>query len=185
MDLDLTATIYKQADVLALVPGLSQGTLQNWVARGVFEVEGEKKKHAKARWSGAAVIAIQFMLAASFLGVKPSHSSPLADEMLGELEPFLEHYKPTINKDGIPQYTVDMFGPVDYRRAYILRDGDGFKLSTDWFDKEGGHTLRRLARALEAPVSIMIEMDLLFIMKLNAMYRLKQGLQPYPDPEGA
>jgi hypothetical protein len=187
MELDLAAHQFSNAETLILVPGLSQGTLQNWVARGVFDYlpddldaedslgPSKPEKHKKAYWSAFSIIALRFMVAASEYGIAPSESIALAYDIILELDTFLERFKSKTASNGCREFFIDGDQAKDFRVAKITRTPDGtFSVATYRRDM----TLSFLFGSVGAPISILVEIDLLFLMALNGILRLKQGRDP-------
>lgn len=187
MELDLADHQFSNAETLMLVPGLSQGTLQNWVARGVFDylpddVDAEHslgpskpEKHKKAHWSSFSIIALRFMVTASEYGIAPSESIVLAYDIILELDTFLDQFKPKTMANGCREFGIDGDQADDFRVAKITRSPNGsFSVATYRRDM----TLAFLFGSVGAPISILVEIDLLFLMALNGVLRLKQGRDP-------
>lgn len=207
MEFELDDLRFKQADVLRLVPGLNQGTLQNWVNRpGTREVFGVDQarphKYAKLLWSARAVVMMRIVLQLRKFDVAPSVGAPLAVDCVKQLESFIDRFREVRDlKTGL--YFIDPGRLADYRTMKIMADDNGKLFVRDMphaddaaQPTEDGLEKAQANRELEAMenvllwqrlVYITLETDLIFLKALNDITRHVTNLdrQTAPADEGS
>ncbi|MGP9814431.1 hypothetical protein ACTZWT_23205 [Rhodopseudomonas sp. NSM] len=179
---------FRQADLLQLVPGLNQGMLQAWKARGYYDVDRDesdgappladrRRKHAKALWTGSGVIATRFVVETANLGIKPSEAFGLADRFVADVEDFMGRFKPSLNEaTGLEEYTFEAARAEDYRRVEIVRRSSG-KLSIVPAEmvSDAGKRVLMNAMLYGQLASVAVESDLIFMVTLNGIIRHTAG----------
>ncbi|MGX7741536.1 hypothetical protein [Rhodopseudomonas parapalustris] len=175
---------FRQADVLELVPGLNQGMLQNWKARGYFDVDPDegaqpladrRGKHLKSVWSGSGIIGMRFVMELGRVGIKPSEAFGLIDSFVPYVEGFMERFKPSLNEaTGIEEYTFESDRLQDYHRVEIVRQDNG-KLSVSMPEADASKSLMLKALLSHHITSVTVESDILFMVTLNGIIRHTAG----------
>lgn len=179
MMVDLDEPWAKQADVLALVPRLNQGMLQNWIARKIFEIENPlSEKKGRLRWSSIAILAMRFMMEVRQYGMEPNVSINLADEFVQGVDDFMERFKPTLNEEtGVEEYTLEGDRLDEYRRMEIMTDDNGKLFIVSVPADPAAHRLMN-ALIYHRVSAVTIESDIMFLTGLNAIVRYRAGRDP-------
>ncbi len=179
MNFELNDYRFRQADVLRLVPGLSQGTLQNWIARGLLQLSAPKPhKHAKTSWCAYNVIALRFVVQVTQLGLKPSEALKLAERLEDEIEGFLERFTPRPNEEtGIEEFRIEGDRLEDYQSMLIMKDDNGAPYMVRQEANREEHKLLNFMLYRQIAY-ITFESDLHFTMSLNAISRYVAGRDP-------
>lgn len=176
LDFDIEECCFLQGDLLKMVPGLSVGTLQNWIARGVIKVDKKPHKHAKAYWSAISVAGFRIMIELIKVGLKPSQAATIAEELIQEIGSFIERFERRPTDTGVLEYGIEGERMGEYRRFRIYRkpgDPDEYTFYEIPADPEGDYINRALV--VQAYVTIVIELDILFAAALNSVIRLRAG----------
>jgi hypothetical protein len=177
MMIDLEEPWAKQSDVLALVPGLNQGMLQNWIARKIFDIENPMpEKKGRLRWPTVAILAMRFMMEVRKYGMEPHLSVRLADDFVQGVGDFMQRFKTTVNAEtGVEEYTFD--GDREYRRMEIMVDKNGELFIVP---EETNPQLRNMFNAIlyHSLTAIRVESDIMFMTGLNAVARYRAGRDP-------
>lgn len=173
-ELDIDECRFSQADLLRMVPGLSTGTLQNWIARGVIEIE-KPAKHAKVYWSARSVMLFRIVIEMVKVGLKPSQAFEVAYSLANEADSFIKRFQRTLTDTGVLEYSLEGDRMGDYRRFRVYPcPGRPEVYSITEFRLEAGAD--DVERAFTGGyVTIVIEADILFMTALNAVSRLLAG----------
>lgn len=164
-ELDLSETRFTQADVLAILPDLKAKTLQNWIARDVFETGAPRPgRQGKVLYSAHGIIDLAFMHRLAGIGFSPTEAFKIAEQI--ELRA-AELHSQRVKQDN--PWTIEVCDHVNYQRGYITRhEGDYFIRIQD-----GGLTIERLFGFPD--VYITVEVDVIIIDTLRRIYALVQG----------
>jgi hypothetical protein len=137
---------------------------------------GEKpSKHAKVYWSPISVIALRIMVEMTRVGLKPSQAFEIAESLIQEVDDFVERFERTPSEAGVLEYSLEGDRMQDYRRFRVVRQQDGQYRLMEVASDQGADNIDRQF-LIQEYVSIVIEADILFLMSLNAVARLKSGL---------
>lgn len=167
--IDLNQPRFTQAQVLKLVPELSAKDLQNWVSRGVLEVENPSPgRQGKRLYTGAAIVALIFMARITSLGIGPKAAFSMAGKVMDHAEHIHEVY-PTNEENGRLVWTIAGGLPELYHRGYIFKFKG--KHIIDIRKEELG-----IARTLLPNVYITVEIDFLVLGAFNRLYAFLAGV---------
>ena len=179
MNFELDDYRFRQADVLKLVPGLSQGTLQNWIARKLLRFnEPKPHKHAKTSWCAYNIVSLGFVVQVTQLGFKPSEALDLCGELEAELDEFMTRFKPTLDTEtGVEKFVIGADADfADYRAMMITRNSDGVPGMSRLNPERGTQLLAGLFAG--AIAYITFESDRHFAKTLNAISLYVAGRDP-------
>ncbi len=162
--LDLETPRFTQAQVLTLVPGLSAKTLQNWLARGVIQhPDIAPGRQAKRLWSGIVVLALDFMVAISDLGIGPAVAAELAETYVQHAMDLHQNYPVEVGPDGVLEWIEQWCHQDLYSRGHIYKLDGKHLLS---IDNRNVHEVRMFL----PHVYIGVEVDRMILIMLNRIY---------------
>jgi hypothetical protein len=175
--INLNTGRFTQAQVLQMVPMLSEKNLQNWNDRKIIKHRGPKPgTQGKRLYTGLKVIGLTFMAPVVELGIGPSDAArmagigPSGTARMAEKFPqrALEVHadNPAQERDGVLHWSIDAGALHLYKVGRIYK-------------YEGRHELRILNR--DAPVELLpnvyvgVEVDFLILGALNRIYSMIAG----------
>jgi len=163
--IDLKTATFTQAQVLELIPELSAKTLQNWNERDILGVRPPGRKGKRRQYTGLGVIALKFMADVVVLGIQPGEACEIAQQFAERaLEVHRNHT--AVEQNGRLMWTIDAANRDAYRTERIIK-------------LNGKHGLYGAMHKAVWPfgphVYITVEVDLLVIEMLNAIYRVLAG----------
>ena len=163
---DLDEPLLRQSEVLEIVPDLTAGRLQNWIARGVIETP-PKEKHAKLYWSPVAVIGLHIMVELTNLSVKPTVAHDVAEQLLGHLDEFIDRIPRNMGDEGFEKFDL----PMEKRDVQRYRR---FSVKPYSHDGDDLVTLREFGtNDMSAEwAAIVVCTDLIFAFGLNWILRI-------------
>lgn len=171
--IDLDQPRFTQAQVLQLVPALSAKDLQNWVQRGVLEVENPSPgRQGKRLYTGYGIIALAFMAHMTALGIGPKAAFSMAAQVVEHAVHVHEVYPVQFEQGKLPYVIVGGLIEI-YHRGYIYK----FK---------GEHVINIQKEPLSdlrvyfPEVYITVEVDFLVFRYLNRIYKFLAG-EPIND----
>nr|WP_321307544.1 hypothetical protein [uncultured Sphaerochaeta sp.] len=180
MNFELDDYRFRQADVLRLVPGLSQGTLQNWIARGLLRFnEPKPHKHAKTSWCAYNIVSLGFVVQVTKLGFKPSEALDLCGQLEAELDEFMTRFTPTLDSEtGVEKFVLGAGADfAEYRAMMITRNSDGAPRISRLDPERGTQLLAGLFAG--AIAYITFESDRHFAKSLNMISLYIAGRDPH------
>jgi hypothetical protein len=163
--IDLETPRFTQAEVLEMLPNLSAKTLQNWTSRGVFDLGLENQnpgRQGKRRYTGIGVVMLAFMAELTGIGLGPSVTIKLADDVAAHAMDVHEVY-PAREENGFLNFVISGSHYNIYHRGYIVKIDDDYRI---FIRKEG----LGIARTIYPFMYITVEIDFLILTVLSKIY---------------
>ena len=169
--LDLEEPRFTQGEVLRMLPMLKAKTLQNWVSRGIIEVdESRPGKGKRVLYTPLGVIGLDFMARVTLYGVPPAKASAMADDVIDLAVERIENgfFDVIDDADGrwIPVTPETI---VNFRRAQITTY-DGSEYHLGYWDDVNDFSERH-----SSAVVISIEVDFCIAQAVNRIFLLEAG----------
>lgn len=165
--IDLEQPRFTQAQVLKLVPALRAKDLQNWLNRGIFEVEeASPGRQGKRHYTSVGVIALAFMAELTALGIGPAVAYRMVDT-LAEHALMVHKVYPTDKDKNTPFWVIIGNAPHLYHQGFVFKHSGKQVMLIRRDDK--------LLRPFLPDAYITVEVDFLVFWVLNRIYAFLAG----------
>ncbi|MFC3629865.1 hypothetical protein ACFOM8_10460 [Paracoccus angustae] len=168
---DLEEPRFTQAEVLRMLPLLKAKTLQNWVSRGIIEMDDRKKgKGTRLLYTPLGVVGLDFMSRVTLYGVPPKEASDMAEYIMNRAVERFEREPFDILEDAESRFipvTPETIG--NFRRAQIFTD-DGSEYHLGYWNDVNDFSER-----IRSDVVISVEIDFCIAQVINRIFLLEAG----------